>query len=210
VGTPEYTDFVAHESFLTSRSEFFRRAMNGNWAESESRVIKLPDDTPEIFAIYLNIVYTGQLVTMRKTKEELASLEAKAFGVELQREYEDVFCLYVLAEKLQDKAVKNAALVAAINISETTHSAKDWRVPELEIVNQVYQSTPEGSSGRRLVIDLYGMLPLVHLMRDFRRATLHEDAFNDLIKVLNETRQKRVGCTGNMVSKNGVKMYLEE
>jgi hypothetical protein len=31
VGTePDVKNFVAHESFLTARSEFFRRAMNGN------------------------------------------------------------------------------------------------------------------------------------------------------------------------------------
>jgi len=48
----ESEDFVAHESFLTSRSEFFCRAMNGSWEEAESRMVKLPEDKPAIFAIY--------------------------------------------------------------------------------------------------------------------------------------------------------------
>lgn len=33
---PNHTDFMAHESFLTARSEFFRRAMDGNWKEAET------------------------------------------------------------------------------------------------------------------------------------------------------------------------------
>jgi len=60
---------MVHESFLTSRSEFFRRALNGNWQEAETRVIKLPDDDPEIVALYINFVYTGQLSTA-KIKEK--------------------------------------------------------------------------------------------------------------------------------------------
>jgi hypothetical protein len=52
---------VAHESFLTMRSEFFRRAMNGAWEEADTRVVKLPEDDPDIFALYINYVYTAQL-----------------------------------------------------------------------------------------------------------------------------------------------------
>ncbi|CAN9097586.1 unnamed protein product [Alternaria sp. RS040] len=36
---PNTKDFIAHEAFLTSRSEFFRRAMNGNWKEAKTRII---------------------------------------------------------------------------------------------------------------------------------------------------------------------------
>jgi hypothetical protein len=53
---PNTEGFAAHESFLTSRSEFFRRAMNGNWKEAETRIINLLDDEGKIFARYINYV----------------------------------------------------------------------------------------------------------------------------------------------------------
>ncbi|PVI03385.1 hypothetical protein DM02DRAFT_612314 [Periconia macrospinosa] len=33
--------------------------MNGNWAESTDRIVKLPEDRVEIFETHLNLVYTG-------------------------------------------------------------------------------------------------------------------------------------------------------
>jgi hypothetical protein len=53
---PDVKDFFAHEWFLTARSEIFRRAMNGNWSESESRVVNLPEDSSHIFTLYINYV----------------------------------------------------------------------------------------------------------------------------------------------------------
>ncbi|KAH4180943.1 hypothetical protein HBI29_132800 [Parastagonospora nodorum] len=209
--SPEYKDFIAHESFLTSRSEFFRRAMNGSWTEAESRVVKLPEDEPAIFAIYLNLVYTGQLVTMRKNKEELASSERQVFIRQLIPEYRDIFRMYVLAEKLQDKGAKNGALAAAVSVSEVMDSANNSTVPAAEIANLVYKGTPEGSPGRRLVIDMYGMLPFRSLFSDVEGIPFHRDALNDLVEMLNKSYQKKDGYGGHWFAKDkNQKLYLEE
>ncbi|KAH4220986.1 hypothetical protein HBI06_162130 [Parastagonospora nodorum] len=196
--SPEYIDFIAHESFLTSRSEFFRRAMNGSWTEAESRVVKLPEDEPAIFAIYLNL-------------EELASLEFLAFSNLITPEYEDIFRMYVLAEKLQDKGAKNGALAAAVSVSEVMDSANNSTVPAAEIANLVYKGTPEGSPGRRLVIDMYGMLPFRSLFSDVEGIPFHRDALNDLVEMLNKSYQKKDGYGGHWFAKDkNQKLYLEE
>jgi len=98
---PDRKDFVVHESFQTSRSEFFRRAMNGKWAESETRIVQLPDDKPHVFALYVNFIYTGQLPTMVKSKEELAVLVYDALSAYTSPEYDALFCLHILAEKVR-------------------------------------------------------------------------------------------------------------
>lgn len=180
--------------------------MNGNWAEGESRVVKLPEDVPD----YLNMVYTGQLVTMRKTQEELSGLDAKACREQLHVEFEDLFRLYVLAKKLQDTGAKNAALVAAIDVSGAVSSAKTWFVPTIEVVKLVCGGTPKSSPGRRLVIDMYGMHEFKSLMKVAQQETLDKDAFDDLAKVFDKTRQLKQGYTGNWVAKGGVQTYLEE
>lgn len=41
---PNQKRFSMHESIICARSEFFRRAMTGDWLEKEQRLIKLPED----------------------------------------------------------------------------------------------------------------------------------------------------------------------
>lgn len=136
---PFRIDFVAHQSVLTSRSEFFRAAMTGNWSEANSRVVKLPEDSPPIVALYLNYIYTGQLTTMRKTEEELSTLQVQECVVYVNMEYHDLFPLYILAEKFQDAAAKNAALIAAPDVTSSKCADKRWVVPSFEMVNRVYE-----------------------------------------------------------------------
>jgi hypothetical protein len=99
--------FSVHESFICARSEFFRRAMNGNWAESEERLVKLSEDDPEIFAIYINHVYTNNIATN--------SCEGSKAGDLIRHELLMLSNLYILCENLCDKAGKNA-MVEAIEL----------------------------------------------------------------------------------------------
>ena len=52
VGDPEAVrDFYIHEALLTTRSKFFERAMRKGWKEAEHKLVKLPEDDPETFAL---------------------------------------------------------------------------------------------------------------------------------------------------------------
>jgi hypothetical protein len=206
---PHNKSFVAHESFLTSRSEFFRCAMNGNWTESESRVVELPEGAPDVFAIYLDYAYTGQLTTMRKSKEELALLSPEIFIKSIENEYFDLFQLYVLAEKLQDVAAKNATLTAAIDISSMGSAMGLCRMPELCVVDVIYDGTTEGSPARRLVTDLYSTLSIKYFL-ELDTETLHKDFVTDLAKATEELRPVRQGRGGNVVLRNGIDAYMEQ
>ncbi|PVH96593.1 hypothetical protein DM02DRAFT_569316, partial [Periconia macrospinosa] len=103
---PDQKTFLVHEEIICERSEFFRRAMNGNWAESTDRIVKLPEDRVEIFETYLNLIYTGKIPTelhaVPPTLDQMLS------------EYECLFRLYILAEKLQDIDAKNAAIESVL------------------------------------------------------------------------------------------------
>jgi len=200
---PKQKDFIAHESFLTSRSEFFRRAMNGKWAEADSRAVKLPDDKPETFALYLNFVYTGQLITMRKSAEELAILTEDTFVDYIVDEFDDIFRLYVLAEKLQDASAKNAAITAAVEVAQLKSVAKKCTVPSLSTANHVYEGTPEGSPARRFLADMWGTLSLSCILRILQGQNMHKDFVADLGKVLDQT------CTRDY-PQHGAQAYMEE
>jgi hypothetical protein len=207
---PDHTDFMAHESFLTARSEFFRRAMNGNWEEATTRVVKLPDDKSDTFGLYLNAIYTGELTTIRKTREQLATLSHDEFKMHIMAEYQEIFLLYVLAEKLQDRVTKNAAITAVLAVSRLRSADNYWTTPSVDIVNTVYTGTPRSSPARRLITDMWSTYSVRHLVWTFYHAKVHKDWVNDMIEALEEKRPLKQGVGGNAATKKGVQAYLEE
>jgi hypothetical protein len=210
VGKDSRKDFTVHDSFLISRSEFFRRAMNGSWKEAETRIVNLPDDSTHIFGLYLNFVYTGKFNTMRKSEQELHRLDETTFKNHIEHEYQDLFRIYVLAEKLQDISAKNAAITAAIEVSQVAMRDGSWIPPSFVTANNVYEGTPEGSLGRRLVMDMCGTVPLSYVVDQIHKYKFTSDFVSDLGKVLERTREMKSQFRGNVMIKNGVQVYLEE
>jgi hypothetical protein len=121
---PEAKSFIANEALLTSHSEFFRRAMNGRWEEASTRTVKLPEDRPEDFVLYLSYLHNGYLPTMTMSQDELMALGLKEMEEALRPEYDSLIHLYVLVDKLQDRAAKNAIVKA---VFETTEQNKDGK-----------------------------------------------------------------------------------
>jgi hypothetical protein len=93
---PNRETFVAHEGIICARSEFFRRAMNGNWTESNEKLVKLHEDDPRAFGVYLNHVYTGQLPTMNG-KFDVDPLPDQGLGA-MYKEFRELAKVYVLSE----------------------------------------------------------------------------------------------------------------
>ncbi|KAL1800542.1 hypothetical protein ACET3X_000884 [Alternaria dauci] len=205
VGTdPDTEHFVAHESFLTSRSEFFRRAMNGNWKEAETRTINLPDDNAQVFAHYINYVYTGQLPTTSKTSLELKELTEEEFDDHVQDQYEIIFDVFVLSEKLQDITTKNAMMKAALATTRLTRNGTEWRTPSRHTVNAIYNGTPTGSPARRFVTDSWTAVSLSFIFSQSRK--LNQEFIKDLCESLEKTRKP----VGNVPFRKGIAAYQEE
>jgi hypothetical protein len=164
-----------HQSILTTHSEFFVRATNGKWAESDERLVTLPDDRPEIFRLYVNILYTTEVAT--KGHEE----------------WESLCRLYILAEKLQDVVTKNRLTDAIcwFLTSEAAPIRKDTGgnliypryQPSAQSIEELYARTPEASPLRRLVIDYYTE-NANHTWLEEGRAVLPADFLCDLAVVV--------------------------
>ncbi|KAF2130050.1 hypothetical protein P153DRAFT_431113 [Dothidotthia symphoricarpi CBS 119687] len=202
-GESNQKDFVVHESFLTARSEFFRRAMNGSWEEAESRVVKLPQDEPEIFALYLNHVYTGRLPSISKTEEELSALAIGEFRTITTAEYDEMVGLFILADKFQDVASKNAAITSIFEISLHIRSDGKFKIPSPAQVRIMYRHTSEGANIRRLVVDLWSSMSPEHIFEYASR--LPQDFLRDLAVALRRDRKH----ADNTARANGAKSYIE-
>lgn len=92
VGQGEETKaFVAHKNLLIHHSEFFKAALDGNWAESKDRKVTLPEEFPEYFAMFVQFLYNGQIHSARdgdsytdangKTKDREWGTLAKAWAM---------------------------------------------------------------------------------------------------------------------------------
>ncbi|KAI4634342.1 hypothetical protein J4E83_001660 [Alternaria metachromatica] len=144
---PDQQRFSVHEGIMCARSEFFQRAMNGNWTESKERIIRLPEDDPEIFNIYINFLYTGNVVTN--------AIEEPKTATHIVGEMHVLGRLYVIGEKLQDKATKNSAIKSLLEVAYEKDANGKIYSPSIDTITYVYRGTCAGSLGRRLLVDLW-------------------------------------------------------
>lgn len=148
---PGLRDFVVHEAFLVYRSELFRRAMNGKWEESASRIVSLSDDDPNTFGLYVSFIYTAALAVKNTENNELTRKEKTEL---LEEEYDHLIRLYTLAEKLEVSAAKDASVSAVFEILENEKLGSDYCLPTFSTMSWVYDHTPEESFVRRLIVDM--------------------------------------------------------
>jgi len=196
---------MVHESFLTSRSEFFRRALNGNWQEAETRVIKLPDDDPEIVALYINFVYTGQLSTAKINEKRISALGLLEFYDCIEEEHDTLFSIFILGEKLQDVKAKNATMAAMLDLSRSRRPDSCWLMPTVRTINRIYENTPPGSLIRRFIVRIWSSCSLRSIVNSAN--LMHEDFKEDVIQ-LAEKNYKPVKF--NISATSGLERYLEK
>lgn len=183
-----------HECFII-RAEFFRRALNGNWAESDDRIIKLREDDPEIFAKYLHVVYTNKFP---------AILNTNSISKQIFNEYMIMAQIYVLAEKLQDASTKNAVVKSMMKTSQKKNEDGHKEMPGPDVISIIYNGTLRGSAGRRLLADLLTDVDDEGLRRNIDK--LPKDFLGDLAVTLCQNRP----AGKSKAMKNGVGLYLEK
>jgi hypothetical protein len=194
---PTQEHFSVHEGIMCARSEFFRRAMNGNWAERAERLIRLPEDDPEIFAIYVNLVYTNVVATRPAVEVKTTDIFTSEF-IELSK-------LYVLAEKLCDIAAKNAAIESFMATAKERDSGNTQYNPSMSAAKIMYAGTPKGSLGRQLIVDYWTSSQLHNLAAAADEMPI--DLWVDLALVLRRDRPE--GRT-SLARRSNVDHYLEK
>ncbi|KAF2122088.1 hypothetical protein BDV96DRAFT_682101 [Lophiotrema nucula] len=143
--------FSADKSLLSNSSESFSRALKKEWKEGEENLVTLPEDDPEIFALYLQAVYHAIIPTMRTQNAQ----EEDSCCQVAREEYEKLCDLYVLVEKLQDNNVKNLVIVALSEALRTVRLDGSRYVPDAKAVASAYDGTPEGSPLRAFLRDCW-------------------------------------------------------
>lgn len=152
VGPTEHV-LLAHGSFITRNSDFFTTALKKEWAEGQTRVIKLPEESPQVVSHYLNYTYTKSLPA------DTISSEPTDTFTERVNEYQELLAeLYVLGERLLDTSIQNAVVREIIRLA----SLPKRMCPAKEAVNIIYRGTTAVSPARRLMTDIELSFGTIH------------------------------------------------
>lgn len=138
VGTYAPKRYSIHERLVSPRSEFVRLALRGQWKEARERTINLPEDDPDVFAVYQQWLYGGLIHTCCDTSFSCTD-----------DEYEALAKAYILGEKLMDDDFKDAIADAIVD------KLRSLRRFDTGLTTLVFNNTPSGSPLRRLWMDAY-------------------------------------------------------
>jgi hypothetical protein len=150
----EHHKIVVHKHYITRTSEFFATALKKAWIEGQSRIIELPEETPEHMEYYCDYAYSGKLPTRAFTYRD--SDDEMALTFELLASF------FVLGERRLDKKLRNAVIHEILRVRNlplrnsvsTSTSTSTSCNPSTTAVNIIYEGTPEESPARRLMVDL--------------------------------------------------------
>lgn len=179
--------FFAHKVALVSNSPFFAKALSNyepdrpttatSWIEAETGVIKLPEDKPEVFASYLELVYHGTVPSFKAP--DSANLENDAYNSGFEgriAKLQTSLChLYVFAEKVQNIAAKRLLLAAMVESTLHTRNDDHFCLPIHEQVNLIYNGTPSSDPMRKFFTNCH----VAYGRQDWPKASLYHPEFLD-------------------------------
>jgi hypothetical protein len=174
---PKLQIFDVHIALITERSDFFKKALIREWKEAAEKVVKLPDDDPEVFAIYLHHLYTGELAV--KPEEQYYAAD------DYVKTYQDFAHLYVFAEKVQDIGTKNAVIRAMLDAGRIVLPNRANICPGSNIIRIIYKGTPAGCPARRLLVDFWTYRAVGVW---FKSSDLHVEFMQDLLARVMDVR----------------------
>jgi hypothetical protein len=136
---------VAHESYLTLNSEFFKAAMKKEWVEGQAQFVKLPEDDVETTTNYLTFTYGRGLST--QTIESMHREDISQWDLRVK--------LYIFGDRRLDKCVRNAVIQELLRLSILRDKSGINQPMPTSVIRKCFDATPEGSPIRRLIIDVY-------------------------------------------------------
>jgi hypothetical protein len=154
-----------HENLLSEASDFFRKALNGNFKEASDGVMELPEDDPNAFELFVRWLY-GKALAPASTI--LTAPDGKKVTIQ------DYLRLYVLASKLMMEDLENTTC----DIAHEFYNNLDG-LPDLRDVQYIYEHTLPDAGLRRLL--------QVHLALGLFKAKLPQPLPEEWREVLDAT-----------------------
>ena len=137
--------FIVHKDVLCSTSEFFRRALNGDWKEASGHPCRIPDANEEAFAAYVDSLYT-QVVSDLFINSSCESTDHTTCTL---CSLDGNFHAYLLDDYLQDEQFCNAVIDQLLATTVQFNFN-----PNTTLIEKFWDMIPKSSGLRRLLVDL--------------------------------------------------------
>ena len=143
---PKRAKFHVHVNALSEVSTFFKAAIERPFIEKHEQLVKLPEDSPEVFGMFVDWVYTGQYKGMN---EELLK-DSEITGPDELKKFMNLFLFAdmvgapLLKKEMIDKYFKILRMGPGL-----------FPVPHVNIVAKLYQQTMPKSCLRKLWMSLH-------------------------------------------------------
>jgi hypothetical protein len=146
---PEEQKMVVHEIYLSRDSSFFKAALKKQWTEGQTRVIKLPEESPELMQHYVEHVYGDELPTHSLTHGDSCTIEDTHYNMLAQ--------LYILGERMLNVKYQNTIIRELLRLRHLDHGLTALQTvnyyPGSVCINTLYQGTTSLSPARRMMVD---------------------------------------------------------
>ncbi|KAK5679373.1 hypothetical protein LTS10_008188 [Elasticomyces elasticus] len=153
---PSEVRFTVHRDHISSKSPFFQAACGRDWIEGQEKLVRLPEQDAEAFAVYLRWVYAD-------------TLDMTALSVS-DSPYHPTFLnfskLWMLAHYLQDEALCNLAIDALIK--KWVDPREGRGAPSVTTVAFVFDHTVPDSPLGKLFLDGIAAEMSVKYLREYR------------------------------------------
>lgn len=144
--------FTLYKKIVCGSSDFFQCCCKNQWKEGAERIVRLPEAEPDVFAVYVCWIYTGEVDIV--SKEGVCEMSTPKYSTEMPpSEYRALALQLVqcskMADILQDQTFANAVVDEFVFLS-----GRSGFVPSPQIVRAAWPGPPHKSGFIRAVVDL--------------------------------------------------------
>ncbi|TID27986.1 hypothetical protein E6O75_ATG00753 [Venturia nashicola] len=124
--------FIIHHALITASSDYFAKALDGEFKEKEG-VVRLEDQDPTTFASYTQWLYNNAVVPVGEIGEK----------------YRAILHQYIFGNYIQDRGYSNAVIDAFICLTDKTNFYP------IALTQQAWVSLPESCPLLTLLVDFW-------------------------------------------------------
>ena len=170
--------FYVHKTMLERHSDFFVKALQKEWVEGSDKCVKLPEDDPALFKLFVAFVYTGKIYFQHQPESQ---------PEDTCEEWHICARAWVLGDKYQATSFKDAIVDALLEKIE----AED-KVP-IGMHRVIYANTATASPMRKILVDIAVYEWHDGRVEDLTRSEAWNDFFTDLAVKLHSLRHAALG-----------------
>lgn len=176
---------MVHKGIITKNSTFFEAACSERWQKSGSEPIRLPDDDPDVFEMYLDALYRGEV-----RFSEIDDSVGESGGLfEKDPAVARLMCMWIVTDKLGDERITKLVM-------DCLHeNCPDQFEPLL--IAHLYERTSNGSELRRFIVENF----VSHTPPATMQLVAHDDATPKafLSELLTEKASRDMACGSDYI-----------